>query len=110
MNLQLVVLAIFAIAIASVYIIQWAKSPFPKADSFIWWILSPVLNMGLAFVTVLGIPLGVPLLGFLILGALSWAVSQAGYEIFVQHVPRIMESYADRLEKQAASIAPAPKQ
>lgn len=103
MSIQLVALAILSIAIASVYIIQWAKGPFPKADPFIWWLLSPVLNMGLAFVTVLGIPLGVPLLGFLIVGALSWAISQAGYELIVKHVPLIMESFAKRLEAQAES-------
>lgn len=100
MSIQLVALAILSIAIASVYIIQWAKAPFPKAPTLLWWILSPVVNLGLALVAVVGLPLGVPTLGFLIVGALTWALSQAGYETFVQHVPRIIGAWADRIESQ----------
>jgi len=97
-NLRLVVLAVFGIAIAVVYLLQWLKSgPWLKTlPSWVWWALSPLLCLGLALsVNPL---LGIPLLTFLIVGLLGLAVVQAGYETIVQHLPRIIGALADLLE------------
>lgn len=103
MNLHFIVLAIVAIAFASIYILQWLKSGPLKISSVVAWVLAPILNIGLALVTVLGVDLGIPFLGFLILGALSWALAQAGYEVLLKHVPVILENYAAKLESNTPS-------
>lgn len=98
MDLKLLLLVIVGIALAVTWIIEWAKGPFPKVPSLVWWAVMPVLCFALALACVVGLELKVPFLGFIILGALAWAVCQAGYMIFVQHLPRIIKAQADQLE------------
>lgn len=107
MNLHFVILAIVAIAIASVYILQWLKNGPFKIPSVVAWILSPILNMALALAAVVGIDLGIPFLGFLILGAMGWALSQAAYEVLLKHVPVILENYASTLESKVTGMKAA---
>ena len=43
-------MALLAIALTAIGILEWAKVPFPKAPSYLWWILLPVFCLGAAAV------------------------------------------------------------
>jgi hypothetical protein len=103
MNLSLVVLAIFAIAVMTVGLIEWVKGWWKKIPQWFPSVASPVFCLVLGQVVA---PLvldanHITILWGVILSLMGLAVTEFCYQIIIQSIPQVVQGLIQ-------SIAPAP--
>jgi hypothetical protein len=103
MNLSLIALAIFAIGLMTVAVIEWVKGwPLWKKKTFPEWfpsVASPILNLAFGQLVAPLVLIGVAR-GWawgLALGLLGLAVSEFGYQILIQSVPAILTGVVSKI-------------
>jgi hypothetical protein len=77
------VLAI-VIALVAIAVIEWLKKPLPKAPTWLWWALAPVVSIGLGFVATRwpGV----------VLGMLGFALATLFYDLILQWAKKKIEA------------------
>lgn len=112
MNLRMAALAVFAISIMVVGIIEWVKAGWRKifgtdCPSWLPWVLSPVGCV--AFAAIAGPLAGFSGWWFAVLGFLALAVTEIGYQTIVQGLQNVVQAAANMAEN-AASKPPGQNQ
>jgi mannose/fructose/N-acetylgalactosamine-specific phosphotransferase system component IIC len=104
MDLKLVFFAVVAISVMVVGLIEWLKAGLPNIPNWLPWALSPVGCIGFA---ALAAPL-IQLNGwwFAVLGFLSLAVTEVGYQTIVQGLKNAVSA----ISSAAAAKVAAPVQ
>lgn len=71
------------IALIAIAFVEWLKKPFPKAPTWIWWLLAPIVCVGLGFVAALwpGV----------VLGLLAFALATLFYDTVLQWAKKKIE-------------------
>ena len=106
MDLKLFVLAVFAIAVVTVGVLQWLKGLWKKMPSQFAAALLPVICLGLGWAVG---PEVSPAFGmWLLLGGLAWAIGQLCYELIVQSIPALVQTAVSKAEG-AIDAAQVPK-
>jgi len=79
----------FAGAVIAVGLIEWAKNLFPKAPSWVWMVVLPIVAVVAAFAIVLKDDASTAAIVWNAFGI--WALSQLGYALIVQLVKKRLE-------------------
>lgn len=80
---------IVLIGIGVVGVLQWIKARAPNTPSWIWWVVAPVLALGLSLSAHLASP-------WIVVGIAGLALAQLGYEAIVEGVPTLIKSIIEK--------------
>jgi len=72
------------VALISIAFIEWLKKPFPKAPTWLWWALAPVVSIGLGFVAAKW--------PWIVLGLLAFALATLFYDTVIQWAKKKIEA------------------